>query len=172
MWIGTASKTQGLPRLIDIHHVTLLKRHQLQGVLVFHVPAEKKKKKERLSMKSYDNTFLSLSIFILDLVRNPSDVFVSFIMLPLFSCVFFPLWVEITFHFKAKSECNISWRSFSCQSKWVDGAVAVGITELSDGGVSTSVQMWSANEDDPLEVGNSGSSSHFPDIKMWNNYAY
>lgn len=59
-------------------------------------------------MKSYDNTFLSLSIFILDPVRNPSDGFVSFIMPPLLPCVFLPLRVEITFHFKAESECNIS----------------------------------------------------------------
>lgn len=44
--------------------------------------------------------------------------------------------------------------------------MAVGITELSDGGESGSGHMCSINETDYLEVSNSGIYSHFPDIKM------
>lgn len=44
--------------------------------------------------------------------------------------------------------------------------MAAGITELSDGGVSSASQLCSANEADYLEVSNSGMYSHFPDFKM------
>lgn len=64
--------------------------------------------RERLSMESCDNTFVSLRIFISDPVRNPSDVFVSFITLPLFSRVRFPLREDTTFHFKAESASTTS----------------------------------------------------------------
>lgn len=87
--------------------------------------------------------FLVTHIFILDPLRHPSDVFVSFITLPLFSCVFFPLRVEITFHFKAESECNLSWSSLSCQSKQVDAVVAMGVTWSRNGAVKGSGQLCS-----------------------------
>jgi hypothetical protein len=53
----------------------------------------------------------------------------------------------------------------------VHAVVAVGITWSRDGGVKGSGQLGSATESHYSEISNFGIYSHFPDIKMWKNYA-